>query len=47
MSKTDGEISLADTVVGVAIDLDLAGIEALDSCTVEWIAVSEDLKKSH
>jgi hypothetical protein len=44
MSDTDGEIALADAVGGVAVYLYLAGIEALDCCAVEWIAVGENLK---
>jgi hypothetical protein len=43
MSNTNGEIPLANTISGVAVDLDLALVETLDSGPVEWITIGKDL----
>lgn len=44
MTDTDGEITLANTISGIAVDLDFALIKALDCSTVEWITVGENLE---
>lgn len=44
MTNTDREIALANTISRIAVNLDLALVEALDSRAVEWIAVSKNLR---